>query len=251
MRIILVLLLYQSSLAESEKIRSFFLQHDYSFLVPSYTAGLDMECVHTKQNNTLVTKPLSITLCFRSFPITWQLSIFEQFWMTIVGFGNIKEDFSDMDQGYLFGIWETGPWLAYKDSDDTVHEWVSLGQNAIPDFQIWRHSCIAINFETGDITLVENGNTRFRVNSQKLVRLRRISFVSAGCYYKSSGYMSMHGRVTDLQMYSKELTEEDMKMITNCEDRTEGDVISWGNTEWVVSGKNKTLEETLNMDKDV
>ena len=156
-----------------------------------------------------------------------------------------------MDEGYLFGVWETGPWLAYKGSNDTVHEWVALGENFLHDFQIWRHSCFSIDFEAGKIRLVENGETRHEMNSLELLRPRTINFVSIGCYYKSSEYMSMVGKVTDLQIFSKELSEEEMKRITTCEEREEGDVLSWKSSEWVLSGKGNIEEEMLDLQQDI
>ena len=178
-KIVLALLLFSLIFGQStsDATKIYFLQKQYDYRHPAYTAGLNMECVHTKPKE-LISNPAKITICYRSFPMTYQLSSFGDFWLTIFGFGSIKEDFTDMDEGYLFGVWETGPWLAYKGSNNTVHEWVALGENFLHDFQIWRHSCFSIDFEAGKIRLVENGETRHEMNSLELLRPRTINFVS-------------------------------------------------------------------------
>ena len=126
--------------SRSEDISSYFLQSRHDYRIPAYTSGLNIECVHSKPAK-LITNPTQITVCYRSLPITYQLSSFGDFWSTVLGFGSIKDDFTDMDEGYLFGVWKTGPWLAYKGPEDKAHEWVALGENFLHDPQIWRHSC--------------------------------------------------------------------------------------------------------------
>ena len=63
--------------------------------------------------------------------------------------------------------------------------------------------------------------------------------------------MSMFGKVTDLQIFSKNLQEEEMRRITNCEERKEGDVLSWDNTDWVLRGDNNIAVETLDFKHDI
>ena len=157
----------------------------------------------------------------------------------------------------MFGVWETGPWLGYKTMGDSVFEWLALGENFLHDLQIWRHSCFSIDFETGDIKLVENGETRFRINSEDLHQLTTINHVSVGCLYNGAGsametYMSMYGRVTDMQIFGRILSEEDLKKFTNCEERKEGDVLSWDKTNWILNGGDDNIdEEMLDLQNDI
>ena len=161
-----------------------------------------------------------------------------------------------MEEGYVFGIWNTGPWLGFKGPQNSVYEWLALGENFLKDFQIWRHSCISIDSELGEVKLFENGALRFEGKSEVLVKLTSITHVAAGCFYyfKSSGvpgYMSMFGKVTDLQIFSEILSEDEMKKITSCENRKEGDILSWNQAKWMLSGNGNIEKEMLNLQEDV
>ena len=73
--------------------------------------------------------------------------------------------------------------------------------------------------------------------------------VAVGCFYRGSsygsGYQTMYGRVTDLQMLGTFLSDKEMQKITVCKERMTGDLISWDRTAWVLSGssiKKESLE---------
>ena len=152
-----------------------------------------------------------------------------------------------MEEGYIFGVWETGPWIGYKGLEDTAHEWLALH-----DVQIWRHSCLSLDFKTGDIKLVENGKLRYKSNSGCLIKLSFLTDMTVGCYYyKPSGLMSMYGKVTDLQMYSQVLSDQDMELITNCKKRMAGDILSWDKTDWVTRGNGNLGQESVEFEDNV
>ena len=144
------LLSYNISDVRSEEIKAFFLHSSYDYRNPLCTSCPDIECVHTEKAEIL-SRPTDITICYRSMPMTYQSMT--NFWSTVFSFGSINDDFTDLEEGYLFGVWETGPWLGYKGSEDSVYEWLALGENFLHDLQIWRHSCLSIDFETGDVKL--------------------------------------------------------------------------------------------------
>ena len=54
-------------------------------------------------------------------------------WSSVAGFGPIRSDFVDIEEGVIFGVWETGPWLAIKYTRDGPYIWVALGVNFMHD----------------------------------------------------------------------------------------------------------------------
>jgi hypothetical protein len=59
--------------------------------------------------------------------------------------------------------------------------------------------------------------------------------VSVGCNYRLpglQGYMTMHGRVADFQLWSSVLPLEEMIAITGCRTFPEGSLLSWQGTVW-------------------
>ena len=139
LRVLLWTLLYLVSLGTSERITTYFLNSDYSLYNPL---------------------PSDITLCYRLQPMMY--NGIDYYWPTIIGFGNIRSDFSDMDEAFAFGNFESGPWIGVKNRTNTNYAWVSLGPNFMHDVQICRHTCLSMNFYTGHITLFENGKERYR-----------------------------------------------------------------------------------------
>ena len=163
---------------------------------------------------------------------------------SVLSFGTIRSDFLIMEEAVLFGIWEEGPWLGfrYRTNQDAIWDWVSLGDNFMHDLQIWRHSCFTIDFESGHVTLVENGKVRIKTQSDKIKKLGgTMNHVSAGCLYHPSEYLSMYGRVTDLQIFGRILSDQEMEEITGCKSRKDGDILSWDSARWIMSGTNQNI----------
>ena len=234
--------------AKSSQIKSYFLNQNYDYKNPLCTSCQDMDCLLARNDQSL--KPgKKITICYRSFPMRYTGT---NTWSTVFGFGQINDDYTGMKEGYIFGVWETGPWIGYKGLEDTAHEWLALGENFLHDVQIWRHSCLSLDFETGDIKLVENGEILYKSNSTSLIKLSMLSDVTVGCYYyKPSGLMSMYGRATDMQMFSKVLSDKYMKQITNCKKRMEGDILNWDKTDWITRGNGNLGQESLEFEENV
>ena len=64
--------------------------------------------------------------------------------------------------------------------------------------------------------------------------------------------MSMYGRVTDVQMFGRVLSDSEMEEITNCDVRKEGDILSWDSANWVLKeDKGRIRKESLVWEKDV
>ena len=167
-------------------------------------------------------------------------------WSSVVGFGTIRPDFTDIEEGVIFGIWETGPWIAVKYTQDGPYNWLALGENFMPDLQIWRHTCFTLDFVSGETKLVENGVVRFVTKYQDINTLGdTMNHVAAGCFFRPSGtgYQSMYGRITDIQIFSSVLPNSDLERITGCQDMRQGDVLRWDNTQWVMTGAKTNIKK--------
>ena len=128
-------------------------------------------------------------------------------WTIVAGFGRIQTDFSDMVEGLILGVYEFLIWIGLKYKDNDNYVWVSMGKNEFQDLQVWRHLCISIEFETGRVNLVDNGEIFYAIQSEKVRPMSNsINFISIGCFYKSTGntlYMSMYGRIGDIQLFQR------------------------------------------------
>ena len=118
------------------------------------------------------------------------------------------------------------------------------------DFMVWRHSCLSLSRTTGKFKLVENGKVAADEYSSDIINFMKkipvevyncassfiayqllssflqylavynfqASIMTLGCYYRDVGvkFMSMYGSVTDAQVFSRELSNQDMVDITSC-----------------------------------
>ena len=238
----------------SEKLTTYFLNSEETFRNPLPDDSADIECVHTDVTNTI---PLSskITICYRMQPMRYILTMNElnEPWATIMSFGTIRDDFKALDEGIVIGAWEDEIWFGLKNKTQKSYLWQSLGKNFMHDVQIWRHTCVSIDFETKTIKLFENGEKRHEKVSQVLQTIGlTMNHVTPGCSYKFSRYQSMYGRVTDVQIFRKVLTDKMMEVITGCEERMKGDLLSWDDTKWIRSGTKQDIrQETLDWKTDI
>ena len=144
--------------------------------------------------------------------------------------------------------------IMYNDSDNLV--WVSLGKNEFKELQMWRHLCLSVRFNTGELHLADNGKIFYKVKSDKVKRLgKTMNFASAGCFFKSSGntlYMSMQREITDFQIFIRILSHSEMKEVTGCKNRMVGDIIDWEKTVWISNSSLDTIaRDTLDWKMDV
>ena len=112
------------------KLDSYFLHSEYDHSSKPCPTCPDIECLHT-DNKTAVPLPSTVTFCFRSQPMLYENYL--NSWSSVAGFGTIRSDFVDMEEGVIFGVWETGPWLAIKYTRDGPYNWVALGVNFMHD----------------------------------------------------------------------------------------------------------------------
>ena len=98
-----------------------------------------------------------------------------------------------------------------------------------PYDQVWRHTCLSLDRTTGMFHLVEDGVLRYkRELSQDDVELLQDvgdsgNIFTLGCMYwnRVNKYMTMLGSVTDAQVFSRILEEEEMISFTTCKQNVE------------------------------
>ena len=236
-------LFFLVTFSEEDELTTYFLNTDYSFR-NNLPNSPDITCLHTDPTNILPL-PKEITFCYRSLPLVYMGIGY--FWSTVSSFGTISRDGRKIDNGYLFGVWETGYWLGVRNQTDQSIGWISLGENIKRNVQIWRHFCIAIERSLGSVSLVENGEKISELNSELVKSSRNtMNHVAVGCAYRGtaeSGYLSMHGKVTDAQIFGSLLSIKEMLQITGCKIHRAGDVLDWQNTIWVQSGPINTIKK--------
>ena len=178
--------------------------------------------------------PTEITLCFRSRPLVYIHHARTGFsWRTVLTFGRMKG--TKFEEGILFGVYYGGPWVGLKIPGTESIAWL-FGGDALARFplNVWRHTCISFNRETGRMRLVENGalwrdeTTDEVVEAMKKVS-RNATIFTLGCMYwnQVNKYMSMYGSVTDAHVFGRALSDEEMIGWTSCSLPIEGDIISY------------------------
>ena len=67
--------------------------------------------------------------------------------------------------------------------------------------------------------------------------------MTAGCTYRGSTSLTVHGKVTDFQMWRRELAEEELEQITGCRAFPSGDLVSWEGDSWFLNSSRGTVRE--------
>ena len=65
--------------------------------------------------------------------------------------------------------------------------------------------------------------------------------MTAGCTYRGSTSLSVHGKVTDFQMWRRVLAEEELEQITGCQAFPVGDLVSWEGDSWFLNSSRGTV----------
>ena len=222
-----------------------------------------LDCVYTQGKYSFPHKG-STTVCYRYNAATY--AGFNYPYSFVMQFGRIKPDFSDLEDGFLFGLWpdnaeskewKQSAWLAM--SPPITNKWAAspLYVDGF-DVHVWKHECFTVDFKTGSHKIYRNGelvaeNTYDTIkNMEGLVDTA--NFTCLGCAFRSTGskIMSIVGRVTDLQIFSKELPANDLLDWTRCKKFLKGDILDWDKEEWIVKGdKLYTVEEDWDLEKEI
>ena len=125
----------------------------------------------------------------------------------------------------------------------------------------WRHTCVVLDFEEGRVAMWENGRKYFDKTGiadlpATYERNRKeIDIVSAGCVHKAgvTPMMSIHGQVTDFQMWDRILPDEQLVNVTGCKDFPEGNLVNWETSNWYLNSSRGTARqmETMDLESDV
>ena len=132
---------------ESKLIQTYFLNKEYDFITPICTNCPQIECLLTEGSYKI---PDDISICVRYAACTlscvdyvlkyifrvyrWKPLSFihhniksSSFWALVLGIGNTGPNDDIMDNGIMFGVYESGPWLAFKFSNDPFPGWIGGG----------------------------------------------------------------------------------------------------------------------------
>ena len=82
---------------------------------------------------------------------------------------------------------------------------------------------MSVSKSSGKFKLMENGEKAVDKYNKEIVDWmadvpNKASIFTLGCFYRQSGtgFMSMHGSVTDAQVFSRELSDQEMVDMTTC-----------------------------------
>ena len=111
-----------------------------------------LDCVFTKGNFSFPFKS-SMTICYRYNAKTY--AGFKYPYSFVMQFGNIKPDFSDLEDGILFGLWpdnhfgkewKQSAWLAM--SPPITNKWATSPLYVDEfDVHVWKQECFTMNFK--------------------------------------------------------------------------------------------------------
>ena len=89
------------------QIKTFYLNKKFDIRNPICEQCPNPECVVSY--GSILPFPREMTVCFRIQPLSL---VGSRKYMTTMSFGTLLPDWTDMDEGFVYGIWDTGPWLA-------------------------------------------------------------------------------------------------------------------------------------------
>ena len=242
--------------SHGQDIETYFVNKKFHLETTIPNESPEIECPVTEGKFPF---PTEITLCFRSRPFFYIHHARTGFsWRTVITFGRMKG--TKFEEGILFGVYYGGPWVGLKIPGTESIMWL-FGGDALArfPFQVWRHTCISFNRETGRMRLVENGElwrdetTVETVEAMKKVS-RNATIFTLGCMYwnQVNKYMSMFGSVTDAHVFGRALSDEEMIGWTSCSLPIEGDIISYKKAKWILrSPYNTTVKEVMDLKKDI
>ena len=247
---VIISVLYSVEKTLSDKILTFDINSKLPLAEPECFQCPNPECVYTRGNFSF---PPELTFCYRFKSRNWVGSLYP--FSEVIQFGKIRQDWTDLEYGFLYGTWDSGPWVALAPPGTVLNTWGALHklQEDFP-FQVWKHQCIAISLESGRLKLFINGKKIQEHYFENIKKLRdkiprTADFAAVGCAYRSTGakLMSMMGSVTDFQVFGSELDDETMAAVTGCRAFPQGDIVSWHKDVWFLNGS-KSYTETSYLD---
>ena len=135
------LLLTPLSSASAETISTYFLNAKFSLLSPlPYEKPADLECLKT--TGQFVLPRGQISMCFRSRPMSMVHP--RHAGVTWLGLGTMEQEDVEMAEGFLYGLYETGPWIGVKRRDSQTYAWIGGGAGDGFSFQVIRAAWLGL-----------------------------------------------------------------------------------------------------------
>ena len=184
---------------------------------------------------------LTICLRFRTF----QFSTYGRPWysQSVLSYGDktllyayVAEDceakFPGCTQRYQKWVegWAHGRPFGYFYEDSKSNGYYPAWQ---PD--LWNHGCITASEVRGLVEININGETRYRNYNYRKTFSRldqNIVLMNDGGYWEG---LPMHGSVTDVQVWGRVLSREEMVAWYHCNSTSTGDILDWATATWETS----------------
>ena len=234
-------------------LSSIFLIAIHGYKLKSYNLNkysssyFEHDCLHTAKTTIII--PLDITICYRHKPVSTHAETWSKYFL-----GNLTKDWTQVEKGFDFSIWPSGPWVGLRNNGTTT--WVGMGEGNGFELLAWRHTCLSISFVDGHSLLYENGKLQYEDSFEEYILFSdnmdfSVNMISIGCaygLYKDSDV----GVVTDFQIFGRILPQLEMEEWTGCKKRLYGDIVNWDLEEWVFNKTDNISEvEYLEFDNDI
>ena len=128
-----------STVTGRKNIKTYFLNKKFDTRNPLYCADCpNPNCLHTVKST--ISFPREMTVCMRTQPMRFQGPLDP--WSFPMSFGNLADDWSDMEDGFVYANYKTGPWIGFKHSGSVSYEWVGIGKTEGFYLQVWARKLI-------------------------------------------------------------------------------------------------------------
>ena len=215
----LLLLVVIASLSLSNQLlKTFYLNKKASLTSRPISQYNGRECIHTMDK--VFSLPRKSTICYRHQPMVFNYR------SGLISIGKIDERWGNLKIGIVYGNYDSGGWLGIVEGLKPIN-WIPMGLHRFTT-QVWRHTCITLDFSSGIIQLFENGE---KMHEEALKNYHNVfeklqedmTLVTVGCAYIENldedwtYAMSMLGRFTDFQLFGRVLQNKEMEEITGCQ----------------------------------
>ena len=202
--------------------------------------------------NSSLVKQAELTICLRF--LTFRFSTYGQPWyaQSVLTYGDktilyayVAEDceakFPGCTQRYQAWVenWAHGRPFGYFYESSKSNGYYQAWQPGV-----WNHCCITASDSQGLLEININGETHYRTKNYRKTFSKlehNIVLMNDGGYWEG---IPMHGSVTDVQVWSRVLSGEEMAGWYHCNTTITGDIIDWATVQWATLHLN-----TVEMDK--
>ena len=146
-----------------------------------------------------------------------------------------------------------------KSRDDVA--WIVAGEKNDFPLLIWQHTCLTINFVDGSSSMYRNGQLVRDKKIEEFIKLAEnspgamvtnITWGSWDCDWSCKGTVSTSGMFTDLQIFGRILSKQELEDWTGCQERLTGDLVSWDTEIWSLNTtRNNSEVEHLDFETKV